>query len=109
MNPHKTVLFAVAGVALFALTGCSSRRVVVAEPAGAVRPTVVGTEPPEVEQRGVAPHADSVWVPGHWEHKRELKWVNGHWIAPMFERPTYIPGRWIGESDQWAYFPGHWQ
>lgn len=108
MNPHKTVLFAVAVAALLAFTGCSSRRVVV-DPAGTARPTVVGVPPPGGEQRGPAPSADSVWVPGHWEQTRQLRWISGHWMARMFEQPTYIPGRWIPESDRWAYYPGHWQ
>lgn len=109
MNPLKTVLFPIAGIALCALTGCQSRPVVV-EHAGAARPAVVAEQPEvPVEQRGVPPNPNSVWVSGHWVHTGQMQWVNGHRISHAYGESTYLPGHWTKRSDQWAYYPGHWQ
>ena len=110
MHSTKTVLLAAIAATLAA--GCSSRRVVVHQSAGATstvvtRPVVTTPTPPTapIEEMGPAPRPDSAWVPGYWKRSgSRWGWVQGHWQSLPRGYNTYIPGHWEKQSGAWVYY-----
>lgn len=73
------------------------------------RIVIIREAPPAPRQEVVpAPRRGNVWVPGHYEWRRNgYQWTGGHW---MRERRgySYNEPRWVERNGQWAMERGRW-
>jgi WXXGXW repeat (2 copies) len=102
---------ALLALALIALTGCVTERVVVHERPAPPGPTVY-REPPAVvrEVVTVAPGPTHVWIDGHYVWRRnDYVWVPGHWAQPPRPRAAWVPGVWLRIGGGWSWREGYWQ
>lgn len=69
------------------------------------------TPPPlKVETIPTAPHADCLWVSGHWVRTPQgWEWQPGYWVRRPHAAATWVPGHWkeVGPGI-WRWVPGHW-
>lgn len=71
---------------------------------------VVIVKPPvvRVETRPSRPHADHVWIPGHWAFRHgHWVWVSGRW-AGDHPGQSWVSGYWDHRGNSWVWVPGHW-
>ncbi|HPG39575.1 MAG TPA: hypothetical protein PLP19_00040 [bacterium] len=55
------------------------------------------------------PHANAVWVKGHWCWKNNAYlWNDGKWIDP---KPgcVWVDGHWKNTRHGWEWIEGHWR
>ncbi len=73
---------------------------------------VVQVRPPAprvVVVKPAKPHHHAIWVPGHWEwRKNKYVWKNGYWVKPR-KGYVYVPGHWAERDRGWVWIPGHWK
>jgi hypothetical protein len=96
------LLFAAAVTALPILTGCSSGY---AEVYTDVPPPAV-----IVEDQGIAPGPDHVWIHGYhrWDG-HHYNWNKGRWERRPRAEATWEDGRWEKTERGWRWYDGRWR
>lgn len=70
--------------------------------------------PPPAMQQEVPPPAPSalhLWIGGHWDwnpQRVQYVWVPGHYEMRR-DGYAWVPVRWEHVNERWHYVPGHWQ
>lgn len=120
MSPLKLSLFAFVSVLSFSSIGCvvytrpRPRPVAIvydASSAPAPEVVVVRSRPPvdRVEDPGLPPGGDAVWVRGRWVMtSRGWAWRSGHWARTRVGY-VWVPGRWARRHGGWVWVGGHWR
>lgn len=66
---------------------------------------------PQPETPPPAPSALHIWIGGHWDwnpQRVQYVWVPGHYEMRR-EGYQWVPVRWEHTNERWHYVPGHWQ
>ena len=73
---------------------------------------VIKTRPPRavVEQRGVAPSANHVWIGGYhrWDGNAYV-WEPGRWELPPRAHAVWVAPRWEHRHDGYFFVEGRWK
>jgi len=73
---------------------------------------VVKTAPPAavVEERGVAPGPNYVWVPGYhrWDGNAYV-WEKGRWDVPPRPHAVWVEPRWEHRHGGYVFIQGRWK
>ncbi len=102
--------------------GCTTRRVVVHEPAqrtvivkdqpGPDKVVVVTKRPPSPkrEVRARRPSSRHVWVGGYWSWRSNKHvWVGGKWVVPPRHGGKWVAGHWKKHGGGWVWVIGRWR
>ncbi len=74
-------------------------------------PAIVMSKPPDprIEVKSTKPHADAVWIDGHWKWSGgKYVWISGRWEQSKPGK-TWIPGHWQQKNRGWVWIEGHWR
>jgi hypothetical protein len=105
MGTVRRMIATAALAGLVATAGCGGATVAYEE-------GYYSTAPPPavvVEERGIAPYSDGVWLDGYWGWNSDrYAWRRGHWDHA---RPGYQwePHRWQRDGNGWRMQAGHWR
>ncbi len=73
---------------------------------------VIKTAPPRaiVEQRGVAPSADHVWIGGYhrWDGTSYV-WTPGRWEVPPHPHAVWVAPRYVHRDGGYVFVEGRWK
>ncbi len=96
---RKTFLAALFGVALSLGSAEAAEVVVRVAPPAAV-----------VEERGVAPSPNHVWIAGYhrWDGNAYV-WVPGRWDTPPRPHARWVAGRWVHRHGGYVFVDGRWR
>ncbi|MCU0723657.1 MAG: hypothetical protein MUC63_08585 [Planctomycetes bacterium] len=65
---------------------------------------------PRVTVKPARPHADHVWVDGHYVLENgSYVWRAGVWVRPPRVGGVWVPPVIVKSGNHWKYTPGHWR
>ena len=100
-------------LALIALTGCVTERVVVRERAPNTTYEDATEAPPDriVEETvTVRPSPVHVWIGGHWGwYSHGYRWAPGYWARPPRYGAYWAQGGWGRYGGGWRWRHGYWR
>jgi hypothetical protein len=82
----------------------------IAQPADAQVYVRVAPPAPIVERRPPPPGPGYAWRAGHWQwNGNRYVWVRGYYGRPPYAHASWIPGHWVHRPDgRWVFREGHW-
>jgi hypothetical protein len=61
------------------------------------------------EERAMQPYANSVWIHGEWEWRKDHHEFKGGYYDLPHRGSEYLPGKWISSAKGYYYKHGHWK
>ena len=101
-------------LALVALSGCVTERVIVRDRApppviyedASLAPPIIVVE----ETITVRPSPVHVWVGGHWGwYGQSYRWAPGYWVRPPRVGADWSQGVWVRFGGGWRWRQGYWR